>query len=235
MGGKCYLSLKNSIEKGIQSLAILIDPEKFNPERTLEFLNTIPSDTTHLFVGGSFICNGETEQVVKTFKQHTRLPVFLFPGDYSQITDQADAILFLNLISGRNPEYLIEQQVKSIPKIVNTGQEVISTGYILIDGGNESSVSRITDTKPLSQNDILAIVDTALAGWYMGAKLIYLEAGSGAKTPVKPEIIRAVKKVVDIPIVVGGGIRSDNQKHEAFSAGADMVVMGTAFENEFKK
>lgn len=235
MDGEFYISLKKSIEKGIKLLAILIDPEKFNPEQTPEFLNTIPQNTTHIFVGGSFKCTGETEQVVKILKQHTRLPVFLFPGDYSQITCQADAVLFLNLISGRNPEYLIEQQVKSIPKIFNSGLEVISTGYILVDGGNKSSVSQITNTKPIPQNTISTIVDTALAGWYMGAKLIYLEAGSGAKIPVNPKIIEEVKEAVGIPIVVGGGIRSDNQKCEAFNAGADMVVMGTAFENKLKK
>lgn len=234
MNQQFYHAILESQRSQQKLLAILIDPEKFHPKHISTFLPQIPSETTHIFVGGSTVPNGETEKVVQCLKKETALPVFLFPGDYAQISDKADAILFLNLISGRNPEYLIEQQVKSIPKILQTKLEIISTGYILIQGGNHSSVARITNTKPLEQDDVQKIVHTALAGEYMGAKIIYLEAGSGAKFPVKPEIISQVKKHISIPLIVGGGIRSLEQKKSAFDAGADMVVMGTVYEEILK-
>ena len=144
-------------------------------------------------------------------------------------------LLFLTLLSGRNAEYLVGQQVKSISKLKDSSLEIIPTGYILIDGGNDSSVSKVTQTNPLSQNNVEKIIHTALAGQYMGAKLIYLEAGSGAKFPIKPEIISKVKKAIKIPLIVGGGIKTDSQKNNAYDAGADMIVMGTAFEKESTK
>lgn len=228
--------LKNSPTISLKTtkklLAVLIDPDKFSCGFTQEFLKEIPKETTHIFVGGSSVPKGKTDETIKSLKKNTALPIVLFPGDYSQISSAADAVLFLNLISGRNPEYLIEQQLKSIPKIQNSGLEIISTGYILVDGGNRSSVERVTQTKPISQEDVTKIVHTALAGQYMGAKIIYLEAGSGAKYPVHSEIIRKVKKALKIPLIVGGGIRSESQKADAYRAGADMVVMGTVFEEE---
>lgn len=230
MNQKFYNSVLESIRLKQKLLAILIDPEKFKIDHSSEFLQQIPQETTHVFVGGSTVSNGETEKVVQNLKTQTTLPVFLFPGDYSQITPKADAVLFLNLISGRNPEYLIGQHVKSVPEIYQSGLEIISTGYILIHGGNQSSVARVTNTNPLIQDDIETIVHTALAGEYMGAKMIYLEAGSGAKIPVKPEIIYEVKKCISIPLITGGGIRTSDQRKTAFEAGADMVVMGTVFE-----
>lgn len=139
--------------------------------------------------------------------------------------------MFLTLLSGRNAEYLVGQQIKSISQLKNSNLEIISTGYILIDGGNDSAVSKVTKTEPLSQKNIEVIVHTALAGQFMGAKLIYLEAGSGAKFPVKTEIISEVKKTINIPLIVGGGIKTESQKQAAYNAGADMVVMGTAFED----
>ena len=221
--------LKSVAEKERQ-LAILIDPDKFNISETKSFLKKLPKKTTHLFVGGSTVANGETEETVKALKAETSLPIFLFPGDHSHITPLADALLFLTLLSGRNVEYLIGQQVKSISKLRNADLEIIATGYILIDGGNNSSVSKVTNTEPLPQENIEHIVHTALAGQFMGAKLIYLEAGSGAKFPVNPEIISEVKKAIKIPLIVGGGIKTETQKLTAYIAGADMVVMGTAFE-----
>ncbi|HLV92648.1 MAG TPA: geranylgeranylglyceryl/heptaprenylglyceryl phosphate synthase, partial [Aequorivita sp.] len=156
-----------------------------------------------------------------------------FPGDYSHITNLADVLLFLSLLSGRNAEYLVGQQVKSISKLKKSSLEIIPTGYILINGGNNSSVSKVTKTSPISQTNIEEIVHTALAGQYMGAKLIYLEAGSGAKFPVSPEIISKVKSELKIPLIVGGGIKTEEQKKLAYDSGADMIVMGTAFESQF--
>ena len=216
-------------------LAILIDPDKFDEKYSDRFFGKLPLEASHIFVGGSSVAEGRTSQVVETIKEHCNLPVILFPGDHSQITASADALLFLSLISGRNPEYLIEQQVRSVEKIRNTELEIIPTGYILIQGGKETSVQKVSNTVPLSQNDLQKIVNTALAGQYSGKRLIYLEAGSGAVYPVSSEIIKAVKEALDIPVIVGGGIRSKSQMQAAYHAGADLVVIGTAFEeNNFK-
>lgn len=221
-----------SFQQSDNLLAILIDPDKFQISDTREFLNNLPYETTHLFVGGSTVKPGKTCEVVRVLKTLSELPIILFPGDYSQISPFADALLFLSLISGRNPDYLIEQQVRSVEKLRNTKLEIIPTGYILVDGLSDSAVARISKTKPMSQFDIQAIVDTALAGQYSGKRLIYLEAGSGAKTPVSTEIIKSVKKEISIPLIVGGGIRSYQQLKEINDAGADLVVIGTAFEND---
>jgi len=230
MEGIFYKAFLKSVAGKEKQLAILIDPDKFEISETNSFLEKIPKETTHIFVGGSTVANGETEKTVKALKAETKLPIFLFPGNHSQLTDLADALLFLTLLSGRNAEYLIGQQIKSIPKLKNSTLDIISTGYILIDGGNDSAVSKVTKTEPLPQKNIENIVHTALAGQFMGAKLIYLEAGSGAKFPVKTEIISAVKKAIKIPLIVGGGIKTETQKQDAYKAGADMIVMGTAFE-----
>ena len=235
MEGYFYKAFLKSVATNEKLLAILIDPDKFDISETDSFLEKIPNKTTHLFVGGSTVANDDTEKTVKILKQKTKLPIFLFPGDHSHITPLADVLLFLTLLSGRNAEYLVGQQVKSISKLKDSSLEIIPTGYILIDGGNDSSVSKVTQTNPLSQNNVEKIIHTALAGQYMGAKLIYLEAGSGAKFPIKPEIISKVKKAIKIPLIVGGGIKTDSQKNNAYDAGADMIVMGTAFEKESTK
>ena len=213
-------------------LAILIDPDKVDFLKVEELLQLLPKTTTHLFVGGSTVEEKLTEKLVQLLKAATQLPIFIFPGDYTQITNEADALLFLSLLSGRNPEFLIEQQVKSVEKLKNTSLEIIPTAYLLIDGGRETSVQRVSKTLPMKQDNIQAIVNTALAGEYSGKQLIYLEAGSGASTKVSTAIISAVKKEVSIPIIVGGGIRSEIEMNEAYQAGATMVVVGTAFEDD---
>ncbi len=213
-----------------KQLSILVDPDKFDENTALQFLKSIPQETTHIFVGGSSVKVYKTEKTVRALKMFTSLPVVLFPGDYTQITEEADAILFLSLLSGRNPEYLIEQHVKSVKHLRNSSLEIIPTGYILIDGGTESAVQRISNTRPIAQIEIQKIVDTALAGQFSGKKLIYLEAGSGALKPVSEEIISAVKKEIKIPLIVGGGIKNSEQISRAYNAGADMLVIGTAFE-----
>lgn len=228
-----YNNILNDIEAGKKLLAVLIDPDKVVFDTLKVFFNRISmSVATHIFVGGSTDINNRTESVVKEIKQQTKLPVILFPGDYSHVTEKADGLLFLSLISGRNSEYLIEQQVQSIPLLRNTNLEIIPTGYILIDGGVETAVQRVSNTKPMCQNNSDLIVDTALAGEYSGKKLIYLEAGSGATVPVEGNIIKAVKAELNIPLIVGGGIRTADQIKKAYEAGADMVVIGTAFEKD---
>ncbi len=228
-----YKNIQASKEKEEKLLAVLIDPEKINIDTIAVFFDKIhQSIATHIFVGGSTDINHQTEKVVITIKKITHLPVLLFPGDVQQITPKADGILFLSLLSGRNPTYLIEQQIQSVPFLKNTDVEIISTGYILIDGGTETAVQRISNTKLISQNNIELIVNTSLAGEFLGNKLIYLEAGSGAKNSVSTTIISAVKKEISLPLIIGGGIRSKKQVNEAYKAGADIVVIGTAFEKD---
>jgi putative glycerol-1-phosphate prenyltransferase len=222
---------KSTIKKE-KLLAILLDPDKTALEKLPEIASRIDTlNANFIFVGGSFVENGFTDLFVKTLKKHTKLPVVLFPGDFSQLTNYADALLFLSLLSGRNPEYLIEQQIKSVPFLKNSNLEIIPTGYILIDGGTNSSVFKTSNTKPISQENIQLAVDTAVAGMYKGKQLIYLEAGSGAKIPVNSQLISEVKKHINIPLIVGGGIRTKEQLENAYANGADLVVIGTAFEN----
>tara|TARA_B100000809_G_scaffold264298_1_gene319758 strand:+ start:1651 stop:2355 length:705 start_codon:yes stop_codon:yes gene_type:complete len=231
MNKSSYHSFTEASANKTKLLAVLIDPDNFDITKSASFLNNLPIDTTHLLVGGSTVEDGKTTHLVSEIKKYSKLPLLLFPGDVSQITNKADGLLFLSLLSGRNPEYLIGQQVKAVSKLRNSTIDVLSTGYILIDGGNKSSVALVSKTEPMPQNNIQAIVDTAMAGELLGKKLIYLEAGSGAKYPVKEDVISAVKKEINIPLIVGGGIKSEKQKQEAYLAGADMVVMGTVFEN----
>lgn len=226
-----YSSLCFSSEAGKKHLAVLIDPDKFKEADAEAFFSELPEVPTHIFVGGSTVEVGKTRKTVEAIKMFSDLPVILFPGDHSQISENADALLFLSLISGRNPEYLIEQQVKSVELLRKTNLEIIPTGYILIDGGNQCAVQRISQTLPIPQDKVELIVNTALAGQFSGKKLIYLEAGSGAEVPVSEEIISEIQAAIEIPLIVGGGIRSTKQLENAYRAGADLVVIGTAFEN----
>ena len=226
-----YEFFLSAMNEGRKLLAILLDPDKMNDESTVKIMTKINNSAVDMiFVGGSSVEEKETDELVLKIKEFTSLPIVLFPGNYQQITSHADAILFLSLISGRNPEYLINQQVKAVPYLQKSELEVIPTGYVLIDGGKETAVQRVSETKPILANNIDEITQTAMAGMYMGNKLIYLEAGSGALNPVNPSVINSVRKKVNIPLIVGGGIRSKNELLEAYKNGADVVVIGTAFE-----
>lgn len=227
---------RNTILESIQSakkkLAVLIDPDKMKTQDVSGFISKVnQSLATHIFVGGSEVDEDLTDALVEEIKKHTQLPVILFPGDVIQITDKADGILFLSLISGRNPDYLIGKQVEAVSKLSNTHLEIIPTGYLLIENGKETAVQRVSQTKPIKRSDIQTIKDTAKAGELLGMKLIYLEAGSGATHPIEPQIISEVKQQLNIPLIVGGGIRSKSEMELAYNAGADVVVIGTAFEN----
>ena len=228
-----YKNIQDSTNNREKLLAVLIDPDKFSIENTSSFIKKVnESIATHIFVGGSIVHNDATENLVSEIKKQTNLPIVLFPGDVTQITNKANALLFLSLLSGRNSEYLIGKHVESVSKLSKTQLEVISTGYILIKSGNATAVEKVTDTKPMPRDHIQDIVDTAIAGQLLGMKLIYLEAGSGAKEPLTKTIISRVKKKLDIPLIVGGGIRSKVQLENAYNAGADLVVIGTAFEED---
>lgn len=217
---------------GQKLLAVLLDPDKILLENLAHLIEKInESPATHIFVGGSVVQNNILEELIAELKQKTNLPVILFPGDPSQISPKADGILFLSLLSGRNPDYLIEYQVQAAPILKKTNLEVISTGYILIESGNETAVARVSKTKPLSRENFDLVLATAQAGEMLGNQLIYLEAGSGAKHPVPLEMIELVAQNIDIPVIVGGGIVDLQGIKRAYNAGADLVVIGTAFEN----
>jgi len=228
-----YQNVLKSIASKEKLLAVLIDPDKFAIENAAGFIGKLnQSIATHIFVGGSTVEADVTELLVSEIKRHTRLPIVLFPGDVTQITNKADGLLFLSLISGRNPEYLIGKHVASVSKLRNTSLEVLSTGYILIENGKITAVERVTDTLPMPKSNIQDIIDTAKAGELLGMKLIYLEAGSGAKEPVTLQTISLVKQELQIPLIVGGGIRNKKQLEQAYKSGADLIVIGTAFEED---
>ena len=227
-----YQQIIEAKKNGQKLLAILLDPDKIvleNIENLLLKINQSPA--THIFVGGSIVKATILEELIAQLKQKTNLPVVIFPGDPSQISPQADAILFLSLLSGRNPDYLIEYQVQAAPILKKMNLEVISTGYILIESGNETAVARVSKTQPLNRDNLDLVLATAQAGEMLGNKLIYLEAGSGAKKPVPLEMIGLISQNIKIPVIVGGGIVDLHGIQKAYNAGADLVVIGTAFEN----
>lgn len=212
-------------------LAVLIDPAAVSSEllqRYIKSIRTAPPD--FIFVGGSLVWDDIT-LVIKKLKESTDVPVIIFPGHVSQISNYADAVLFISLISGRNPEYLIGQHVLAAPTLKNSGLEVIPTGYILVENGKTTSVEYISNTTPIPKDKPDIIKATALAGQYLGHKLIYLEAGSGAAIPAGNNTIKEVSSYIDIPLIVGGGITSSEVAKEYFNNGATCIVIGTLFEN----
>lgn len=214
-------------------LAILLDPDKIVWEDLeLLIIKIKQSPATHIFIGGSQVKTNRIDELISRLKQKLNLPMVLFPGNPSQISNEADAILFLSLISGRNSDYLIEHQVKAAPIIKKTQLEVISTGYMLIESGTETAVERVSKTKPLDRDNPQLALATAQAGEMLGNKLIYLEAGSGAKQAVPLKMIELVAQNIKIPLIVGGGIVDLHNIQKAYDAGADLVVIGTAFEND---
>lgn len=215
-------------------LAVLLDPDKCHGELLSQVLNQLEqSQPDFIFIGGSSqYCS--TDDLLAALDK-VPAPKILFPGDKSQFSIKADALLLLSLISGRNPDYLIGQHVYSALKIKKSGVQVIPVGYILVDGGTESAVKRVSKTEPIAADDIEKCLSTAVAGQLLGMQMIYLEAGSGALSPVSSEIISAVKNELDIPLIVGGGIKNINQLKKALDAGADLVVVGNIFESEAEK
>lgn len=228
-----YNQILQSKAQNQKLLAILIDPDKID----LSIIDTLSqkinqSPATHVFIGGSSFDGNYLDEIIIKLKSKISLPILLFPGNPSQISDKADAILFLSLISGRNSDYLIGHQVNAVPILNKTNLEIISTGYLLIESGKQTAVEQVSQTKPLSKKNPEYILQTAQAGEMLGNKLIYLEAGSGADLSVPKEIISLVAQNINIPLVVGGGIRSLSEIEKAHAAGADIVVIGTAFEND---
>ena len=230
---RIYEDILKFISNGQKMLAVLIDPDKMQIDNVAQFVSKVnTSIATHIFVGGSTVTDQITESLVIELKKHTQLPIVLFPGDLSQISNEANAILFLSLISGNNPDYLINKHVLAVKKLNSSNLEIIPTGYILIENGTTTAVEKVTGTQPMSRDNIQLVEHTAKAGEYLGMKLIYLEAGSGAYTPVSCKMITAVKQTLRIPLIVGGGIKTKTQLDDAFNSGADIVVIGTALEQD---
>lgn len=228
-----YSEILQAKGEGRKLLAILLDPDKIVWETLMDLILKInQSPATHIFVGGSIVETNIIDELISEIKQNCSLPIILFPGNPSQISAKADGILFLSLISGRNSDYLIEHQVQAAPILKKMNLEIIPTGYVLIESGSETAVSRVSQTKPLDRNNIGYVVQTAQAGEMLGNKLIYLEAGSGAKLSVPSEMIALVSQNIEIPLIVGGGIQNQKGIQEAHDSGADLVVIGTAFEKD---
>jgi phosphoglycerol geranylgeranyltransferase len=228
MAGTIYESIIKETEKKSKKLALLIDPDKFKSDTALN--NGIVAGVDFIFVGGSLLSQGSLQKCVATIKKTTDIPVVLFPGATDQIDPCADGILFLSLISGRNPDNLIGKHVISAPLLKKTSLEIIPTGYMLIDGGSSTSVSYMSNTIPIPHNKSDIAVCTAMAGEMLGLKLIYLDTGSGAMKHVSEKMISEVKKNINIPLIVGGGIKTAENAYDLCKAGADILVIGTIAE-----
>jgi phosphoglycerol geranylgeranyltransferase len=230
-----YNKILKSKAENEKLLAILLDPDKIDLKTIQVLVEKInQSPATHIFIGGSVVHNNIIGELILQIRHYSQeaLPIVLFPGNPSQISNEADAILFLSLISGRNPDFLIEHQVRAAPILKNTNLEIISTGYILIESGTQTAVERVSKTKPLDRNNTDVALATAQAGEMLGNKIIYLEAGSGAKNAVPLEMIKKLGQNLNIPLIVGGGIIDLQGIQNAYDAGADLVVIGTAFEKD---
>ena len=217
-------------KRGAVAIALL-DPDTKNDNGLNKMVQLVnDSDFDAIFIGGSLISDNEFESRIKFVKQNTDLPIIIFPGSYNQISQYADAILFLSLISGRNPQYLIGEHVKSAPVIHNMRLETIPTAYILLNGGVRSSIEIISNTAPIPMNKHDIILAHALAGEFLGNKLVFLEAGSGAKNHAACKIISILSKQIQIPIVVGGGVNTSKSAGQLVSSGAGYIVTGTQIE-----
>ncbi|MCQ2236101.1 MAG: geranylgeranylglyceryl/heptaprenylglyceryl phosphate synthase [Bacteroidales bacterium] len=218
-------------KEGKHLFAMLIDPDKCSEERLQSIKKAMGEYVPDLIlIGGSLVMCSTSDAVLTCQKYFPKTPTLLFPGDETQLTPIADAVMVLSLISGRNPEYLIGQHVRASVKIKKMGIETIPTGYILIDGGRTTAVQYISNTMPIPRDKTEIAIATALASEQLGHKMIYLEAGSGATDHVPTEMIKAVRQSIDIPLIVGGGLRTAEDIKEVFKAGANIVVVGSAIE-----
>ncbi|MFK8039657.1 MAG: geranylgeranylglyceryl/heptaprenylglyceryl phosphate synthase [Crocinitomicaceae bacterium] len=228
------MSIQDILKAGNKKLAILIDPEKMHSANALlPLIEKVNILRPHfIFVGGSTVTEAELNDCLSILKQNTSIPLIIFPGSQTQVSQQADAILFLSLISGRNPDYLIGHQVKSAQVIKELGLEAIPTGYILIDGEKNSSVAYVSQTTPIPNDQIGISVKTAIAGEMLGLKAIFMDAGSGARKAISPQMIRAVRREINVPLIIGGGIKTIDAVESAYQSGADVVVIGNKIEED---
>lgn len=228
-----YKSMQGKKQSGIKQFAVLIDPDKTDENKLKHLASTSNlAGVDWLFVGGSLLRQNALDHCISILKDHSDIPVILFPGNTLQMSSRADAILFLSLISGRNAEMLIGRHVIAAPYLKLSSLEVIPTGYMLIESGRPTAVSYMSNSVPIpaDKDDIAAC--TAMAGEMLGLKLIFMDAGSGANQPVSENMITTVRQSVDVPLIVGGGINSAAKVEAAYRAGADMIVVGNAIESD---
>ena len=228
-----YPSLCERKANGRKSFAVLIDPDKVDNEkmhRLLELAHAAQVD--YFLVGGSLVISNYLDTCVQFIKKNSSIPVILFPGSHTQVSRYADALLYLSLISGRNPELLIGQHVISAPAVRKSGLEILSTGYMVIDGGAPTTVSYISNASPLPADKDAIAMCTAMAGEMLGMKLIYMDAGSGARRAISENMIEKVAGCIDVPLIIGGGITTPEKAYLNCKAGADVIVVGNAIEKD---
>ena len=226
-----YKHITQNANNGKKSFAILIDPDKQDKNKLRKIIKKAEeSKVDYFFVGGSLLSYDSLDDCINTLKRNSKIPIILFPGNTMQINDKAEGILFLSLISGRNPDMLIGKQVIAAPILKESSLEVISTGYMLIDSGQQTTASYISNTQPIPSNKNAVAVCTALAGEMLGLKLIFMDGGSGAKNPISEKMITSVKKAINLPLIIGGGINSAKKAIDNCKAGADIIVVGNAIE-----
>ncbi len=228
-----YHSFSDRKRAGKKSFAVLIDPDKVNDQSMAQLIElSVSSKVDYFFVGGSLVVSNYLDQCLQLIKKTCSIPTVLFPGSPSQVSKYADALLYLSLISGRNAELLIGQHVVSAPMVKKSGLEVMSTGYMVVDGGAPTTVSYISNSSPLPSDKNEIAVCTALAGEMLGMKLIYMDAGSGAKNPISETMISKVAQSITVPLIVGGGIVDPEKAYLNCKAGADIIVVGNAIEKD---
>lgn len=231
---KIYQKILDIIKERGAAFFILIDPDKVSKNQVKSLVKqSEKAGADGFLVGSSLLLSTKFEDIVKETKKNTKLPVVIFPGNANQISKYADAILFLSLISGRNPHLLIGEQVKSAPIIKEYNLEPIPTGYIIVESGKPTSVQFMSDTQPLPNDKPDIAKAHALAAQYLGMKFVFLEAGSGASNPVPDLIIKEVKSFIDIPVIVGGGVKNPQQAKSKVKSGADVVIIGNALEKSY--
>ena len=230
---KIYKYILEKKEKNELIIAALLDPDSSDIKNVKELIKIFEkSRIDFIFVGGSTTWKSNFYEFVHEVKTHSSLPVIIFPGSSNQISEDADAILFLSLVSGRNPEFLIGEQIKASPILKKIDIEVIPTGYLLIDGGKTTTVEFISGTSPIPQDKLEIAKTIAYAAELLGMKLIYLDSGSGAQKSPDNKLIESVKNYINIPLIVGGGVRSVKEVEEKHRAGADIIVVGSALEDD---
>ena len=218
------------LHKGRKQLAVLIDPDKQSIEKAIKLAKIATKAKVDLFLVGGSLVFSKSENTINAIKENTDIPVYLFPGSVLQICKKADGIFLISLISGRNPDFLIGHHVMAAPFLKKSNIDIVPVGYILIDSGKKTSVQYMSDTQAIPYNKTDIAVATAIAGEMTGKKLIYLEAGSGADKSISTDMIKKVKENINIPLIIGGGIKTEKEFTEICRAGADIIVVGTAFE-----
>lgn len=233
MKNKLYQQFLRNKQQGHKSFAVLVDPDKVDAPKIEKLVSlAIEAKVDYFFVGGSLLISNHQDECIQQIKALCNIPVILFPGSPSQVSKYADALLYLSLISGRNPELLIGQHVVSAPFVRKSGLEIMPTGYMVIDGGAPTTVSYISNVTPIPSDKNEIALCTAMAGEMLGMKLIYMDSGSGAKRPIPESMIEMVASHIEVPLIIGGGITDPEKAYRNCKAGADVIVVGNAIEKD---